>query len=84
MDLQMPVAALCHGVQILTAANVLKGRKVTAYPAVKPEILAVGGIFGEVEGDKAVVEGNLVTSPAWPGNVELLKGFLRLLEIEVK
>lgn len=84
MDLQMPVAAICHGVQILTAANVLKGRKVTAYPAVKPEVLAVGGIFAEVEADKAVVEGNLVTAPAWPGNVELLKGFLRLLEIEVK
>lgn len=80
MDLKKPVAAICHGVQILTAANVLKGKKVTAYPAVKPEVLASGGIFVEKEPQEAVVYENLVTSPAWPGNVEILKGFLKLLD----
>ncbi|MFR2691731.1 MAG: DJ-1/PfpI family protein [Enterocloster bolteae] len=75
MDLKKPVAAICHGVQILTAARVLKGKKVTAYPAVRPEVLAAGGIFMEKEPYEAVIFENLVTSPAWPGNVEILKGF---------
>lgn len=81
MELNKPVAAICHGVQILTAADVLKGRTVTAYPAVKPEVLASGGEFEDREPYEAVVCGNLVTSPAWPGNTELLKEFLRLLGI---
>ena len=68
MDLKKPVAAICHGVQILTAARVLKGKKVTAYPAVRPEVLAAGGIFMEKEPYEAVIFENLVTSPAWPGN----------------
>ena len=81
MDLRKPVAAICHGIQILTAAGVLSGRTVTAYPAVKPEVLAAGGIFEDKEPYEAVLCGNLVTSPAWPGNVELLRGFLRLLGV---
>ncbi len=83
MELNKPVAAICHGVQILTAADVLRGRKVTAYPAVRPEVTAVGGIFVEKEGDQALTDGNLVTAPAWPGNVEILKGLLDLLGIRI-
>lgn len=80
---EKPVAAICHGVQILTAARVLKGKKVTAYPAVRPEVLAAGGIFMEKEPYEAVIFENLVTSPAWPGNVEILKGFLKLLGVTI-
>lgn len=83
MELKKPVAAICHGVQILTAAGVLSGRQVTAYATVKPEVAAVGGIYIEKEPDQALTDGNLVTSPAWPGNVEILKGFLRLLGVRV-
>lgn len=83
MDLNKPVAAICHGVQILTAANVLRERRVTAYAAVKPEVLAVGGIFVEKEPHEALICGNLVTSPAWPGNVEILKEFLKLLGVTI-
>ena len=79
MELQKPVAAICHGVQILTAAGVVKGRILTAYPAVKPEVEMAGGIFVEKEPWEAVTDGNLATSPAWPGNPELLKSFLALL-----
>ncbi len=81
MDLDKPVAAICHGVQILTAADVLRGKTVTAYPAVKPEITAVGGLYADREPHEALVCGNLVTSPAWPGNVEILRGFLNLLGV---
>lgn len=62
-----PIAAICHGAQILTAAGVLEGRRLTAYPAVEPEIRAVGGEFVAVAPDDTIIDGNLVTSPAWPG-----------------
>lgn len=83
MDLKKPVAAICHGVQILTAANVLAGKQVTAYPTVKPEVEAVGGSYVEKKPWEALVCENLVTSPAWPGNVEILKEFLRLLGVVI-
>lgn len=79
MELKKPVAAICHGAQILTAAGVLEGKNVTAYPTVKPEVLAAGGNYIEKESYEAVICENLVTSPAWPGNAEILKGFLKLL-----
>ena len=83
MELNKPVAAICHGVQILTAADVLRGRSVTAYPAVRPEVTAVGGTFVDREPDKALTDGNLVTAPAWPGNTAILSGFLKLLGITI-
>lgn len=83
MELKKPVAAICHGIQILTAADVLKGKTLTAYPTVRPEIQAVGGIYVDKESEEAVVCGNLATSPAWPGNAALLKEFLKLLGIEI-
>ena len=48
MAKNLPVAAICHGVQILAAADVLRGRKLTAYAAVAPEVRAVGGEFVEI------------------------------------
>ncbi len=83
MDLKKPVAAICHGVQILTAADVVRGKRVTAYCAVRPEVEAAGGIFVEKEAHEALIYENLVTSPAWPGNVEIIRGFLKLLEAGV-
>ncbi len=74
-----PVAAICHGIQILTAAGVVSGRKLTAYPAVGPEVTLAGGHFQDVDASKAVVDGNLVTSPAWPGNAAMIREFLTLL-----
>lgn len=78
-----PVAAICHGIQILTAAGVVKGRKLTAYPAVGPEVTIAGGNYQNVGADKAVVDGNLVTSPAWPGNAAMMAEFLKLLGTKI-
>ena len=78
-DENKPVAAVCHGIQILTAAGVVKGRKLTAYPAVGPEVSIAGGNFQAVDADKAVVDGNLVTSPAWPGHPALISEFLKVM-----
>ena len=79
MEHNKPVAAICHGIQVLTAANVVKGRKLTAYPAVGPDVTIAGGEFVNVDADKSVVDGNLVTSPAWPGNIAILQDFIKLL-----
>lgn len=79
-----PVAAICHGPQLLTAANVLKGRKATAYPAVGPDITLAGGEYVAVDADKAVVDGNLVTAPAWPGDTAILIEFTKLLGAKIE
>ena len=79
-----PGAAICHGPQILTAAGVLEGKKATCYPAVGPDIGLAGGEYIDVPADQAVVDGNLVTAPAWPGNTAILQGFIKILGAEVK
>ncbi len=79
-----PIAAVCHGIQILTAANVVKGKKLTAYPAVGPEVVLAGGEYVEVPATEAVVDGNLVTSPAWPGHVKWIAAFLKLLGTKIE
>jgi protease I len=76
-----PIAAICHGPQILAAAGVLGGKSCLAYPAVGPECTAAGARFGQVNdtASNAVTDGNLVTAPAWPAHPEWMKQFLRLL-----
>lgn len=79
-----PIAAVCHGIQILTAAQVVKGKKLTAYPAVSPEITLAGGTYVEVPATEAVVDGNLVTSPAWPGHQKWIAAFLKILGTKIE
>lgn len=74
-----PIAAICHGAQLLTAAGILKGRRCTAYPACAPEITAAGGQYVAVPLDQAYVEGNLITAPAWPAHPAWLREFTKAL-----
>jgi len=74
-----PVAAICHGPQILTAAGVVKGRKVSAYPAVGPEVKLAGAEYADIAIDQAVTDGNLVTAPAWPAHAAWIAQFLAVL-----
>lgn len=74
-----PIAAICHGVQLLAAAGILKGRSCTAYPACSPEIRMAGGDYAEIPLDQAHVDGNLVTAPAWPAHPAWLAALLKLL-----
>lgn len=78
-DGKKPIAAICHGIQILTAAQVLKGKGCTAYPAVGPDIPAAGGEWVDIPVDQAHVDGNLVTAPAWPAHPQWLSKFLQVL-----
>ena len=75
-----PIAALCHGPQLLAAAGVIKGRKLNAYPACAPEVELAGGTYVTVDMTSAVVDGNLVTGPAWPAHPAWLAKFLEVLE----
>jgi protease I len=78
-----PIAAICHGAQVLTAAGVVKGRKINAYPAVGPEVKVAGGEYVELPWDKAIVDGNIVTAPAWPAHPDWLAKFLELLGTKI-
>jgi len=74
-----PVAAICHGAQLLAAAGVIKGRRVSAYPACGPEVAMAGGTYADIAIDAAVTDGNLVTAPAWPAHPAWLNQFLHLI-----
>lgn len=79
-----PVASVCHGAQVLTAANVLQGRTLTCYAAVAPEVALAGGIYKEIAPTQAIVDGNLVSSPAWPGHPAVLREYYKLLGVSIK
>jgi len=74
-----PIAAVCHGAQLLAAAGVLEGRECSAYPACAPEVRLAGGKFIDIAIDQATVDGNLVTAPAWPAHPAWLAAFLKVL-----
>ena len=82
-DTNKPIAAVCHGPQILTAAGVVKGRKLNAYPAVGPEVTAAGGEFISLGLPEAITDRNLVTGPAWTCHVEWLRQFLTMLGTKI-
>jgi protease I len=75
-----PIAAICHAAQMLTAAGVVKGKRLSAYPACGPEVESAGGIFASIGMTEAVVDGKLVTAPAWPAHPAWLAKFLEVLE----
>jgi len=79
-----PIAAICHGAQVLAAAGVIEGKACTAYPAVGPEVKNAGGKWMDIAVDKAYVDGNLVTAPAWPAHPEWLAKFLKVLGTKIE
>ncbi|MDK2922016.1 MAG: protease [Desulfonauticus sp.] len=81
-----PIASICHGQQILVAADVIKDKLCTAYPAVMPDILRAGAKWGEVNEtfSNAYVDGNIVTAPAWPAHPEWMRKFLELLGSKIE
>nr|WP_298139013.1 DJ-1/PfpI family protein [uncultured Pseudomonas sp.] len=79
-----PIAAVCHGAQLLAAAGVLEGRECSAYPACGPEVRLAGGSYMDIPVDQAHVQGNLVTAPAWPAHPQWLAAFLRLLGTRIE
>lgn len=79
-----PIAAICHGLQLLAAAGVLEGKSCTAYPACGPDVIRAGGFYTNIPPDEAMVDGNLVTAPAWPAHPIWLAEFLKLLGTKIE
>jgi protease I len=79
-----PIAAICHAVQLLAAAGVLKGKQCTGYPACAPEVQLAGASWVDAPIAEAVVDGYLVTAPAWPAHPAWLSKFLAVLSTTVE
>ncbi|MBG1240545.1 DJ-1/PfpI family protein [Nostoc sp. NZL] len=79
-----PIAAICHGLQLLAAADVLQGKRCTGYPACSPDVKSAGGIYVDIPVDEAIVDGNLVTAPAWPAHPHWLAEFLTVLGTKIE
>lgn len=83
-DTKKPIAAICHGAQLLASAGVLQGRSCSAYPAVGPEVTNAGGRWVDAGFDRAHVDGNLVTAAAWPAHPQWLARFLSVLGTHIE
>lgn len=79
-----PVAAICHGAQVLAAAGVLEGRSCSAYPACGPDVTRAGGEYMDIAVTSAHTDGNLVTAPAWPAHPAWIGQFLQVLGTKIE
>jgi protease I len=79
-----PIAAICHGAQVLAAAGVVAGKSCSAYPAVGPDVNTAGGTWMDIPLDKGHVDGNLITAPAWPAHPDWLAKFLKVLGTKIE
>lgn len=80
VDACKPIVAICHGIQVLVAADALRGRECTTFAAVAPEVRAAGATYLELPPEGAHREGNLITAPSWPAHPALLALLLQALE----
>jgi protease I len=79
-----PIASICHGLLVLSAAGILKGKSCTAYPACGPDITAGGGTYKAIDVSAAHVDGKLVTAPAWPAHPTWLREFVKVLGAKIE
>jgi protease I len=78
-----PIAAVCHAAQLLAAADVIRGRRISAYPACAAEVRLAGGEYAEIDISQAVTDGNFVTAPAWPAHPAWMRQFLAVLGTKI-
>ena len=79
-----PIAAICHGAQVLAAAKVIEGKRISAYPACAPEVELAGATYAAINVDDAVTDGQLVTAPAWPAHPTWIAQFLAVLGTRIE
>ncbi|WP_213073310.1 DJ-1/PfpI family protein [Acinetobacter baumannii] len=78
-----PIAAVCHGAQLLATADILKDRLCSAYPACAAEVKLAGGQYADIAVTDAVTDGHLVTAPAWPAHPAWLAQFVKVLGAKI-
>jgi len=79
-----PVAAICHGAQLLAAAGVIRGKRISAYPACAAEVELAGASYADIAVDQAVTDGQFVTAPAWPAHPAWIAQFLAVLGTRIQ
>ncbi len=79
-----PIAAICHAAQLMAAADVLRGCKCSAYPAVAPEVREAGGEYMDIGAEEAYTDGNLVTAQSWTAHPQWLAQFLKVLGTRIE
>jgi protease I len=79
-----PIAAICHGAQLLAAARVIEGRTISAYPACQPEVELAGATYAAIDVEEAVTDGPFVTAPAWPAHPSWIAQFLAVLGTRIE
>ena len=79
-----PIAAICHGAQVLAAAKVIEGKRISAYPACSPEVELAGAKYASIAVTDAVTDGNFVTAPAWPAHPAWIAQFLAVLGTRIE
>ncbi|MET9297031.1 DJ-1/PfpI family protein [Streptomyces sp. NPDC003077] len=79
-DADKPVAQICHGPLLTASIGALNGRRLTAYPALEPDMQAAGASFRDAE---VVVDGTLVSSRAWPDHSGWMREFIKVLRAKV-
>jgi protease I len=82
-ETKKPIGALCHAAQLLAAAQVIQGKRISAYPACAPEVRLAGGEYVEIPLDGAITDENFVTAPAWPAHPQWLAQFVKVLGTEI-
>ena len=76
-----PVASVCHGIEIVAAADCIRGRKVTTVAKCALDATMAGATYVD---EPCIVDGNLVTARVWHDNTPLLMEFIRLLKKGVR
>jgi protease I len=76
VDTGKPVAAVCHGIEILSAADCIRGRRVTTVAKCALDARQGGATYLD---QPCVIDGNLVTARTWHDNTPFMKAFLGLL-----
>ncbi len=72
----LPIASVCHGIEILAAADILRGKKVTTVKKCRFDAEFSGGVYVD---EDVVVSGNIVTARTWHDNPAWMRAFLKLL-----
>ena len=71
-----PIACVCHGIEILTASDIIQGREVTTVAKCAMDAEQGGATYLDQE---VVVSGNIVTARTWHDNAPLMRTFLKML-----
>ncbi len=75
-----PIASICHGILVLVAADIVKNRTCSAYPACAPDVNLAGGTWTDIGFEDAIVDQNLVTAAAWPAHPQWMAKFHEMLK----